>query len=110
MVFLNDELTHWAWIIPVVALLALQIRFLPINNYTIAAVLSSIISFVLFIIGKLNYALGPKLSSGDIVEPIIPHEYTESHQKYYIVFITFIVLSFLLSVASKVVGDKLVPN
>lgn len=110
MVFLNDELTHWAWIIPVVALLALQFRFLPINKYTLAAILVSIISFMLFMIGKLKNALGPKLSSSDPPKPIIPHEYTESHQKYYIVFITFIVLSVILSCVAIKVGEKLVPK
>jgi hypothetical protein len=110
MVFLTDALTHWAWIIPVIILVLLEFIFLPINNYTYLAIFAWFISFLLFIIGKLNYALGPKLSSGDIVKPIIPHEYTQSHQNYYIVFITFIILSFLLSVASKYVGNKLVPK
>jgi hypothetical protein len=106
MVFLNDELTHWAWVIPIFALLALQIIFFKNNDYQPLAIIFTVVSLIIFLVlGKLAKLLGPARKI-DLITGKPTYEYTESHQNCYIFFIVFIIISLLLSCVSIKVGNK----
>lgn len=100
MVFLNDTLTHWAWVIPIIALILVEFYYLPNNYFTMYAIIFMIISIIMFLIlGKGANLFGPKVYKPSPNDPtgVIRREYTDSHQNAYIIFIVFIIISVILS-------------